>query len=81
MGAHATSGRRYAGRIQQLVTTATGIDDWEWGVTLFADNLKSIRDIVYELRYDEGSTLYGLFGEFYVGVRIAPLDLPKALHL
>ncbi|MFP6664408.1 MAG: chlorite dismutase family protein [Deltaproteobacteria bacterium] len=81
MGAHAISGRRYAGRIQQLITTATGIDDWEWGVTLFADNLKSVRDIVYELRYDEGSTLYGLFGEFYVGVRIAPLDIPQALHL
>lgn len=81
MGAHATSGRRYAGRVQQLVTTSTGIDDWEWGVTLFSRDLKSIRDIVYEMRYDEGSTLYGLFGDFYVGVRIAPLDLAKSLHL
>ena len=81
MGEHATSGRRYAGRIQQLVTSSTGIDDWEWGVTLFAKDLKAIRDIVYELRYDEGSTFYGLFGEFYIGVRIEPLDLAKSLHL
>ena len=81
MGEHATSGRRYAGRIQQLVTSSTGIDDWEWGVTLFSRDLKAIRDIVYELRYDEGSTFYGLFGEFYIGVRIEPLDLAKALQL
>ena len=81
MGEHATSGRRYAGRIQQLVTSSTGIDDWEWGVTLFSKDLKAIRDIVYELRYDEGSTFYGLFGEFYIGVRIEPLDLAKALQL
>jgi len=81
MGEHATSGRRYAGRIQQLVTSSTGIDDWEWGVTLFSKDLKAIRDIVYELRYDEGSTFYGLFGDFYIGVRIEPLDLAKALQL
>ena len=81
MGAHATSGRRYSGRIQQLVTTSTGIDDWEWGVTLFSTDLKSIRDVVYELRFDEGTTFYGLFGEFYVGVRFAPTELADALHL
>lgn len=81
MGQHADSGRRYAGRVTQLVTSATGIDDWEWGVTLFARDLKSLRDIVYEMRYDEGSALYGQFGPFYVGVRFSPSDLAETLQL
>ena len=81
MGQHADSGRRYAGRVTQLVTSATGVDDWEWGVTLFARDLKSLRDIVYEMRYDEGSALYGQFGPFYVGVRFAPSDLAETLQL
>jgi chlorite dismutase len=81
MGQHADSGRRYAGRVTQLVTSATGIDDWEWGVTLFARDLKSLRDIVYEMRYDEGSALYGQFGAFYVGVRFAPAELAETLQL
>lgn len=81
MGQHADSGRRYAGRVTQLVTSATGVDDWEWGVTLFSRDLKSLRDIVYEMRYDEGSALYGQFGPFYVGVRSAPSDLAETLQL
>ena len=81
MGSHADAGRRYANRVSQLVTSSTGLDDWEWGVTLFTRELKSIRDIVYEMRYDEGSALYGLFGPFYVGVRFAPGELRQALRL
>jgi len=81
MGSHATAGRRYAGRVTQLITSSTGLDDWEWGVTLFTRDLKAIRDIVYEMRYDEGSALYGLFGPFYVGIRIAAGDLREALQL
>lgn len=81
MGSHATAGRRYAGRVTQLITSSTGLDDWEWGVTLFTRDLKAIRDIVYEMRYDEGSALYGLFGPFYVGVRIGPGELRQALQL
>jgi hydrogen peroxide-dependent heme synthase len=81
MGQHADSGRRYAGRVTQLVTSATGIDDWEWGVTLFSRDLKSLRDIVYEMRYDEGSALYGQFGAFYVGVRFAATDLAETFQL
>ena len=81
MGQHADSGRRYAGRVTQLITSATGIDDWEWGVTLFSRDLKSLRDIVYEMRYDEGSALYGQFGAFYVGVRFAPGELAETLQL
>ena len=78
---HGDAGRRYADRVTQLVTSSTGLDDWEWGVTLFTRELKSIRDIVYEMRFDEGSALYGLFGPFYIGVRFAADDLAEALQL
>jgi len=81
MQGHGESGRRYATRITQLITSATGLDDWEWGVTLFAGDLKAIRDVVYEMRFDEASALYGLFGPFYVGVRFAPDELPGVLRL
>ncbi len=78
---HGEAGRRFADRVTQLITTCTGIDDWEWGVTLFAHDLKAIRDIVYELRYDEASAVYGIFGPFYVGIRVTPEHLAAALHL
>jgi len=78
---HGNSGRRFADRITQLITTCTGIDDWEWGVTLFGRDLKAIRDIVYELRYDEASARYGLFGSFYIGIRFAPEQLGDVLKL
>lgn len=78
---HGEAGRRFADRVTQLVTTCTGLDDWEWGVTLFARDLKAIRDIVYELRYDPASSLYGLFGAFYIGIRLAPDQVAGALHL
>lgn len=81
MIAHGNSGRKYADRVTQLITTCTGIDDWEWGVTLFSRDLKAIRDIVYELRYDEASALYGLFGSFYIGLRFEPRQLAAVLRL
>jgi chlorite dismutase len=70
---HGASGRQFAGRILQLVTGSTGLDDHEWGVTLFGVNLEVIKDVVYTLRYDKGSALYGEFGTFYVGY-LADLD-------
>jgi peroxiredoxin len=81
MAGHANAGRRYADRITQLITSCTGIDDWEWGVTLFARDLKSIRDIVYEMRFDPGSAVYGEFGPFYVGVRFRPEEIAAVLKL
>ena len=81
MLAHGEGGRRFADRVTQLITTCTGIDDWEWGVTLFSRDLKAIRDIVYELRYDPASALYGLFGSFYVGIRFQPAQLATVLKL
>jgi len=78
---HGESGRRFAGRVLQLITSCTGLDDWEWGVTLFARDLKSVRDVVYEMRFDPASAMYGLFGEFYLGLRFAPDDLAEVLRL
>jgi chlorite dismutase len=72
MGAHGKTGRTFAGRVSQMITAATGLSDWEWGVTLFADDPKAIKDVVYEMRYDEGSAVYAEFGPFVVGL-VAPL--------
>jgi hydrogen peroxide-dependent heme synthase len=68
MQGHARVGRRYAGRVLQLITGATGLDDWEWGVTLLADDPVTIKEIVYEMRFDEVSARYGEFGPFFVGL-------------
>ena len=67
MREHGASGRKFAGRVVQLVTGSTGLDDHEWGVTLFALNPDVIKEVVYTMRFDEGSALYGEFGAFYVG--------------
>jgi chlorite dismutase len=64
---HGKSGRTFAGRVAQLVTGSTGLDDYEWGVTLFAASPDVIKDVVYTMRFDQGSALYGEFGAFYVG--------------
>jgi peroxiredoxin len=64
---HGKSGRTFAGKIVQLVTASTGLDTHEWGVTLFGVTLEVIKDVVYTMRFDKGSALYGEFGNFYVG--------------
>ena len=64
---HGKSGRTFAGRIVQLVTASTGLDTHEWGVTLFGDSIEVIKDVVYTMRFDRGSALFGEFGNFYVG--------------
>jgi hydrogen peroxide-dependent heme synthase len=68
MGGHARVGRRYAGRVLQLITGSSGLDDWEWGVTLLADDPVAIKEIVYEMRFDEVSARYANFGPFWVGL-------------
>ena len=73
MRAHGTSGREFHGRILQVVTGSTGLDDWEWGVTLFGVRPDDIKDCVYTMRFDEASTLYGEFGPFFTGI-VASLD-------
>ena len=64
---HGKSGRTFAGKVVQLVTGSTGLDDHEWGVTLFAATPDVVKDVVYTMRFDKGSALYGEFGAFYVG--------------
>ena len=68
MGGHGKLGAKFSGRVIQLITGATGLSDWEWGVTLLSDDPKDIKDIVYEMRFDEVSARYGLFGPFTVGL-------------
>jgi chlorite dismutase len=77
MGGHMRVGRTYAGRVRQLVTGSTGLDDWEWGVSLFAHNPSDIKAIVYEMRFDEVTHTYGEFGPFFNGL---PLPLKEIYH-
>ncbi len=73
MKGHATTGRKYSGRILQLITGSTGLDDAEWGVTLLARDTLDIKSIVYEMRFDPVSVRFGEFGDFYIGMQM-PLD-------
>ncbi|OYR58017.1 heme-binding protein [Halorubrum halodurans] len=75
MAGHGDVGREYAGRIKQVIASSVGFDDHEWGVTLFGSDPTDIKDIVYEMRFDEASSRYGEFGRFYVGRRFPPGDL------
>ena len=70
---HGTSGRKFAGRILQVVTGSTGLDDYEWGVTLFGQHPDDIKEVVYTMRYDEASAHYGEFGTFYIGMVDEPV--------
>jgi chlorite dismutase len=81
MGGHMRVGRTYAGRVRQLVTGSTGLDDWEWGVTLFAHNPYDIKAIVYEMRFDEVTHTYGEFGPFYNGLPLPLREIFKRLLL
>jgi len=81
MGGHARIGRSYRGRVLQLITSSVGLDDWEWGVTLLADDPKVLRDIVYEMRFDEVSARFADFGPFVVGLVLEPPALMARLGL
>ncbi len=81
MGGHMMTGRKFAGKVKQLVTGSIGLDDWEWGVTLFSEDPFQFKKILYEMRYDEVSAVYGEFGEFYVGIELEPEQLFERLHL
>lgn len=70
---HGASGRKFAGRIVQLVTASTGLDDWEWGVTLFGTDIASLKETVYTMRYDRASAAYAEFGPFVTGL-VGPAD-------
>lgn len=67
MRSHGMIGRQYAGKVKQIITGSVGFDDWEWGVTLFADDALMFKKLIYEMRFDEVSARYGDFGSFFVG--------------
>jgi chlorite dismutase len=73
MYGHGATGRTFAGRVLQVVTGSTGIDDFEWGVTLFAEHPDDLKEVVYTMRFDEASARYAEFGPFYAGM-VASLD-------
>lgn len=73
MAGHARVGRAYAGKILQLITGSTGLDEMEWFVTLFAHDTLEIKRIVYEMRFDEVSAKYADFGDFHIGLQV-PID-------
>ena len=80
MNEHGLVGRRYAGEVRQIITGSIGFDDWEWGVDLFADDPLVFKKLIYEMRFDEVSAVYALFGTFYVGVRCSWCNLGKLLN-
>ncbi|WDL96363.1 hydrogen peroxide-dependent heme synthase [Alicyclobacillus sp. ALC3] len=81
MRSHGLIGRAYAGQVKQIITGSVGLDDWEWGVTLYADDPVQFKKLVYEMRFDEASARYAEFGSFYVGSRIDIADLSAMLDL
>lgn len=81
MKGHATTGRKYSGKILQLITGSTGLDEYEWGVTLLAKDTIEIKRIVYEMRFDEVSARYADFGDFYIGVQLPLNELFKKICL
>lgn len=81
MEGHARVGRRYHGRIRQLITGSTGLDDWEWMVTLQARDTFDIKSIVYEMRFDEVSARYAEFGEFFIALQLPLAEIFRRLCL
>jgi chlorite dismutase len=80
MDLHGQIGRRYAGKVQQIISGSIGFDDWEWGVDLFADDPVIFKKLIYEMRFDEVSGVFSNFGAFYVGLRCAASELSTLLE-
>ncbi len=81
MQEHGAIGRRYAGSVKQIITGSIGFDDWEWGVDLFSEDPLVFKRLIYEMRFDEVSAVYALFGVFYVGLRSHASELGALLDL
>jgi chlorite dismutase len=77
---HGLVGRRYSDHVQQIISGSMGFDGWEWGVDLFADDPLQFKKLIYEMRFDEVSALYALFGPFYVGLRVPAAQLGVLLE-
>jgi len=81
MRSHGMIGRSYAGKVKQIITGSVGFDDWEWGVTLFADDALQFKKLIYEMRFDEVSARYADFGDFYVGNLLTPEGIQSMLRV
>ncbi|HLW76433.1 MAG TPA: hydrogen peroxide-dependent heme synthase [Bryobacteraceae bacterium] len=81
MAEHGAIGRRYAGTVKQIISGSIGFDDWEWGVDLFAEDPLVFKRLIYEMRLDEVSAVYALFGAFYIGRSMPAADLAQVLAL
>jgi chlorite dismutase len=81
MKEHGSIGRRYAGDVRQIITGSIGFDDWEWGVDLFAEDPLVFKKLIYEMRFDQVSAVYALFGAFYVGLRVPASGLGGVLRV
>ncbi|GMA49730.1 putative heme-dependent peroxidase YwfI [Alicyclobacillus contaminans] len=79
MKSHGMIGRNYAGKVVQIITGSVGLDDWEWGVTLYSDDALQFKKLVYEMRFDEASARFGEFGPFLVGHRVGEADVARWL--
>ena len=78
---HGMVGRRYAGKVKQIISGSIGFDDWEWGVDLFADDPLVFKHLIYEMRFDEVSAVYAKFGQFFIGRRIDANGLDRLLAI
>ncbi|WP_203332121.1 hydrogen peroxide-dependent heme synthase [Planococcus beigongshangi] len=81
MLSHGKIGRSYAGKVKQIISGSVGFDDYEWGVTLFADDVLQFKKLIYEMRFDEVSARYAEFGSFYVGTRLDKERIVKFLEV
>lgn len=81
MKSHGLIGRSYAGKVKQIITGSVGLDDWEWGVTLFSDDVLQFKKLVYEMRFDKVSAKYGEFGSFYTGVLLDKTRFVQMLNV
>lgn len=79
MSNHGDIGRKYAGKVTQIITGSMGFDDHEWGVSLFADDPTDIKHLLNEMRFDPSTSRYADFGSFYFGRRFSPRDLDAFL--
>ncbi|OLN24206.1 heme-dependent peroxidase [Domibacillus antri] len=81
MRSHGMIGRQYAGLVKQIITGSVGFDDYEWGVTLYADDVLQFKKLIYEMRFDEVSARYGEFGSFFVGNLLTDEKFAQMMHV
>jgi len=71
MSTHGKTGRRYTDKVSQIISSSMGLDDFDWGVSLFSNDALYFKKLLYEMRFDEVSAIYAEFGPFFIGRRIA----------